>query len=147
MVTVQRLISPQTWLTRQMNGVNATAQTNYSAGIDTPKKDPIVAAVASKQKWANQVQAAITNDLFAKGLGNTSMAEWNAAAKTLGVNRLVPGIQAKQAKISNFITSFSPLLSNLLQTVDAMPVGTASERDAKAQAMIQGLRALRGTWK
>ncbi len=146
MVTVVRLISPQQWVDRQMKGVQATAQTNYAIGIDNPKKDPIQAAVSSKQAWANGVQQAITQDAFAKGLGNTNIQEWNAAAKNLGVNRLVPGIMAKQAKIQNFVTSFSPLLTNLLSTIDQMPTGTAAERTAKSTAMQDGLRALRGQW-
>lgn len=146
MVTVVRLISPQVWVDRQIKGVQATAMTNYATGIDSPKKDPIQAAIASKQAWANQVQLAIQNDLFAKGLQNVTIQDWNSQAKNLGVQRLVPGIMAKQAKIQAFVTSFSPLLTNLLSSIDQMPTGTSAERTAKSTAMQDGLRALRGQW-
>ncbi len=146
MVQVVPLISPTVWVQRYTNGVQQTGTTNYQTGIEQPKADPIESAKASKGKWANQVQMAINNDLYAKGLANVNMQDWNAAAKTLGVQRYQPGVTAKLPKYNAFVTAFSPLLSNLMSTVNAMPNTTSADRDAKSKAMADGLRALRGTW-
>lgn len=145
-LTVTRLISPQDWMNRQLNALKANGQTNYVQGIQKPKKDPIQAGVAAEAKWANQVQAAIQKGTRAKNLGKVTSQEWETYAETIGAPRLVEGVVRRQAKIQTFLTAYSPMLQNLLATVDAMPTGTASERNQKSQAMIEGLRAIRGTW-
>lgn len=145
-VTITRLISPADWMNRQLNTLKAVGQTNYTQGIQKPRKDPIQAGVAAEAKWANQVQAAISKGTRAKNLGKVTATEWETYAETIGAPRLVDGVVRRQAKIQTFLNAWNPMLLNLLGTVDAMPTGTASERDQKAAAMINGLRALRGTW-
>lgn len=145
-VTITRLISPTDWMNRQMNGLKANGQTNYVQGIQHPHKSPIQAGIAAEDKWANQVQAAIQNKTRSKHLANVTDQEWETYAETIGAPRLVDGVVRRQAKVQSFITNFSPLLLNLLSTVDAMPTGTASERNQKSIAMADGLRALRGQW-
>ncbi len=147
MVTVVPLISPTTWVQRYTNGVQQTGATNYATGIEQPKHDPIQEAIASKGKWANQTQMAINNDLYAKGLSHTDINQWNAAAKTLGVQRYGPGVTAKLPKYTNFVNKFSPMLQSLMSTVDAMPNATQQDRIARSTAMQTGLAALRGTWQ
>jgi hypothetical protein len=145
-VQVTRLIPPTDWVNRQINGLKANGQANYVQGIQKPKKDPIAAGIAAEPKYANMMQQAIQNQTRAKHLANVTIQEWETNAETIGAPRLVDGVVRRQYKVNNFVTAFSPLLLNLLGSIDQMPTGTASERDQKAQAMIQGLRALRGTW-
>jgi hypothetical protein len=145
-VQVTRLIPPTDWVNRQINGLKANGQANYVQGIQKPKKDTIQAGIAGEAKYANMVQQAIQNGTRAKHLANVTLQEWETNAETIGAPRLVDGVVRRQYKVNNFVTSFSPLLLNLLSSVDQMPTGTANERDQKSQAMIQGLRALRGTW-
>lgn len=145
-VQVTRLIPPTDWVNRQINGLKANGQTNYIQGIQKPKKDTILAGVAGEAKYANMVQQAIQKGTRAKNLAKVTLQEWETNSETIGAPRLVDGVVRRQYKVNNFVTAFSPLLLNLLGSVDQMPTGTASERDQKSQAMIQGLRALRGTW-
>ncbi len=145
-LTITRLISPTDWSNKQINGIKAVGQVNYTAGIQRPKKDPIQAGIAAEAKWANQVQQAIQNGTRAKHLQNVTAQEWETYAETIGAPRLVDGVVRRQAKVTAFTTAFQPQLLNLLSTVDAMPTGTQSERNQKMIATIDGLRALRGQW-
>lgn len=133
-------------MNRQMNALKANGQQNYVQGIQKPKKDPIQAGIAAEAKWANQLQQAIQKGTRAKNLGKVTAQEWETYAETIGAPRLVEGVTRRQAKIQTFLSAWNPMLQGLLGTIDAMPTGTASERNQKSQAMIEGLRALRGTW-
>ncbi len=145
-LTIQRLPSPADVVTKQLNTLQAVGQTNYVKGVQKPNKDPIAAGVAAEAKWANQMQQAILNQTRAKHLQLVSPQEWETNAETIGAPNLVPGVMKRQSKVTSFWNAWLPILQNILQTIDQMPTGTASERNAKANAMADALRAARGTW-
>lgn len=145
-VTVQRLISPTDWLNRQLNTLKAVGEANYRVGVTKPKKDPILAGVAAEGKWANAMQKAINDGTRAKQLADVTIQEWEGYATNIGAPRLVDGVVRRQAKISTFLNAYVPELTSILANIDAMPTATVSDRNQKMLAMVEALRALRGTF-
>ncbi len=144
MAQVRRLISPTDWAYRQVNTLKAVGETNYRAGIQNPKKDPIQAGIAAEDKYANAVRQAIDNQSRAKGLSKTNMAEWSGYAENIGASKLVDGVVKRQAKVNKFLTAYVPLLSDVVSKEDAMPTATTGDRNAKVIANLEALRALKG---
>jgi hypothetical protein len=144
--TVQRLPTPAAVVKKQLTTLQAVGQVNYTAGVQTPKKDPIASGVAAEPKWANAMQTAIASGIRAKNLALINPTDWSNAAVTIGAPALVPGVMARQAKVNTFWNAWMPILGNILTTIDGMDTSTAAARNAKANAMADALRAARGTW-
>jgi len=144
MANVRRLISPQDWQKRQLDTLNAVGQANYKLGVQNPRKDPIQAGIAAEDSWRNGLKAAQDRNARVKGLEKTNMAEWAGYAENIGAGKLVEGVTKRAAKVSKFLTSYVPLLTDTVQKLDQMPTATASDRNAKVIANLEALRALKG---
>ncbi len=143
-MTIQRLISPSAWKERQIAALKSTGQANYMQGIDNPKADPIAEAIAAKGAWENGIREAKDNDRFVKGLQKSSFQEWQGYAKNIGAGKLVEGVTKREAKVAKFLNAWQPELASVLTSLDAMPIDTTSDRDAKMLANVKALRELRG---
>lgn len=145
--TITRVMSPATWFNKAKTNINNVGQTNYTNGVQNPKKDTIAAGVAAEQQWANAMQQAIQNKTRATELAKVTLSQWSDAAVTIGAPRLVPGWNAKQAKFQAFVNAWQPALQNQLTSViDAMPSATAGDRNQKMIAMVEWLRSQRGQY-
>ncbi len=143
-MAIQRLISPSAWKERQINALKSTGQANYTQGIQNPKADPIAEAIAAKGAWENGIREAQANDRFVKGLQKTSFQEWQGYAANIGAGKLVEGVIKREAKVAKFLNAWQPELTSVLASLDAMPIDTTSDRDAKMLANVKALRELRG---
>lgn len=92
------------------------------------------------------MQTAIASGIRAKNLALVTAAEWETNAETIGAPNLVPGVMKRQAKVTKFWNAWMPVLGNILNTIDAMPNATTTDRNNKAVAMADALRAARNTW-
>lgn len=108
----------------------ATAE--ISAGIDRVTVAPGQKAAQKKDKWLQNVQASA--DKWATRVGSVSLESWKQAAKTIGVQRVATGAQAKKDKFASFITEFSTHLDALDQKLSSMPDTTFEQRMARMVA-------------
>lgn len=118
------------WATR-LSG--ATAE--IAAGIDRVTVAPGQKAAAKKDKWLQNVQASA--DKWASRVGGVSLEAWKQAAKTIGVQRIATGAQAKKGKFGAFIREFQPHLDQLQSKLDTMPDTTFEQR---MQRMVEAAR-------
>lgn len=102
----------------------ATAE--ISAGIDRVTVAPGQKAAAKKDKWLQNVQAA--QDKWASRVAGVSLESWKQAAKTIGVQRVASGAQAKKGKFGSFIREFSSHLDALDAKLANMPDTTFEQR-------------------
>ena len=148
-VTVQRLLAPEDWKDKQIGTLKAVGRKNYLIGIGFPKRSPIGAGSSdwSEAKFNAAMMAALEKESRRKGVGKSSDDEWFKYAKEIGADALITGVTKREAKVSDFITSWHPHLRTHLSTIDAMDVETLEERISKAAENIRGLAALRGAAK
>lgn len=144
MATVQRVISPEAWKTRQINTLKSVGETNYKVGISKPKKDPIAAGIAAEEKYATETKKAIDAGSRKAALEKTNMAEWYKYSSELGAGRLVDGVVKREAKVGDFVRTFQPMLVDHLTKIDGLSDVTDGDREQKMLENLRGLKALKG---
>ena len=132
---------------KQLGAVKAVGRKNYEAGIMTPRADPIEAAIASKEKWWNNVSMAHDENRFENGLRGVTMAEWYAYSIDIGAPRYMEGVVKREAKINKFWRGWHPLLGTHVDTVRSLPDVTSDDRERRMIENRRGLMALHGQWK
>lgn len=111
------------------------ATADITAGIDRVTVAPGQQAAAKKDKWLQNVQAA--QDKWASRVGAVSLEAWKNAAKTIGVQRIATGANAKKGKFGAFIREFSSHLDALNSKLASMPDTTFEQRMAR---MVEAAR-------
>jgi len=143
--TVQRVLKPEDWITRQLTVLKDVGERNYRVGIAFPKADPIKAGIDAEPVYAAAVKAAIEEKRRAKRLEKTNMDEWYAYTQALA-GRLVEGVTEREKEVHDFVKPWHPMLLTHLGEVDKLPKVTLRERVEKAVKNIEGLAALKGKW-
>jgi len=144
---VTRILSPADWIDRQIGTLKAVGEKNYGIGIRSPKKDPIKAGIEAEARYAAEVKLAIEEERRKKALEATNIDEWFTYANEIGKPRLVEGVVKREKEVQDFVKPWQPILLDHLAKIDPMSVVTLKERIDKAVANIEGLAALKGTWR
>lgn len=116
---VQRLTAATQQITDGVNGVTVA---------------PGVQAAKAKNLWLQRVTAA--QDKWAQRVGSVSLPEWQQAMISVGIPRVAQGAQAKQGKMTDFMTQFLPYLDQGVAKVNSMPKGDINASIQRAAAMI-----------
>lgn len=111
------------------------ATTEIAAGIDRVTVAPGQRAAQKADKWLTNVQA--SQDKWRSRVAGVSLEAWKDAAKSIGVQRIASGAQAKQGKFGDFIREFTPHLDQLQQKLASMPDTTFEQR---MQRMVEAAR-------
>ncbi len=93
--------------------VTPTRTDDYQTGIKNPKRDWAQAASAAKASWAGGVQAAVSNDSFAKGVNKSGTANWQAKATAKGPSRFAEGVAMAAG---DYGTAFAPYADTIKAT-------------------------------
>ena len=144
---VTRILSPENWIDRQLTTLKSVGEKNYGVGIASPKKDPIAAGIAAEDTYAAETKLAIDERRRAKALEATSMDDWYNYSSKIGKGRLVDGVVMREKEVHDFVRPWSPMLTEHLANVDPLSTVTLKSRIDKAVANMEGLAALRGTWR
>jgi len=143
--TVQRVLSPDAWIERQIGTLKDVGERNYRVGIAFPKRDPIAAGIDAEDVYAAQVKIAIDERRRAKRLEKTNMDEWYAYSQAFA-GRLVDGVTQREKEVHDFVKPWHPKLLDHLAEIDKLPKVTLAQRIKKAVENIEGLAALKGEW-
>jgi len=147
--TVQRVLPPEKWRSKQLDTLRAVGRRNYLTGIAFPKFDPIEAGKSdmAEARFAAIMRTVIDEKRRKKALDPLTIDDWYPYARDIGADILVDAVTKREAKVAKFINSWHPLLIDHLSKIDPMSVETLEDRIAKAAENIRGLAALRGVWK
>jgi len=131
-------------VTKQMDTFAAVGATNYLAGVQAPKVDPIEAGITAQPAYESAMRDATVLRRRVDGLRKTNIQEWVQAAETKGVARIAEGVAAARPKIERFWSAYHPLLLQHVNRIRAMPAVTPADRQNRMIANLQGLRDLKG---
>jgi|GEM_PF-1057467 hypothetical protein len=141
---VVRLKPPTEIVRKQIDNLQAVGATNYSAGVATPRKDPIEAAIQGQAAYEAKMRDPNVLRRRVEGLRRTNMQEWGQLAETLGAQRLVEGVTARRFKVERFWGNWHGLLSQHLQRIDSLPSATDADRERRMIENLRGLKNLKG---
>jgi hypothetical protein len=127
----------QAWVTA-MQGAGA----KYTAGVQAVKVAPGQIAAARSDLWAQQVANA--KQKFATNVAKVSLSQWQDAAANKGAQRLGTGATQAQQKMANFMSSFLPVLSSVVNSLPAG--GTYEQNKQRFLAYADALHAKAGSF-
>ncbi len=116
------------------------AAADYVHGMQNPRRDPKAAAIRAKGKYASNVQKAITEDRYAKGIQAYDQAEAVAIATGDGGAAFTSGIAKRANKIARVHQRLAPLLGAVSTAIQNMPQDTEAQREQRALATIRAMR-------
>ncbi len=126
---------------RWVQGIDASGD-NYVRGVQAPRANFKVAALANKDAWKQGVNKAVAEDAFAKGMSNVNEDEAIATAVAIGSGGWAAGAKARQSKHTRIMGKVAPLMAAAVDTVRRKPAVTDADREARAVEMIRAARAV-----
>lgn len=142
--TIQRVPSPEEWVSKQIRTLEAVGEQNYRAGITRPRKNPIQAGIEAQGKYEAKMRDPAVLARRKTALEKTNMDEWAAMAERIGAGRLVAGVTERRYKVERFVAAYVPKLATHLREIDALPAITDADRERRMLENLRGLKKLKG---
>jgi hypothetical protein len=124
----------------------ASAGAAYVAGVNGVTVNPAQTAIANAANWVNGVQAAIANGSYTQGLSKVTLPAWQQASAA-AASKLTGSASTAATKFGKYATLAQPQIAQFQQQIAAMPSATPADNDARALAMINMMRSLKGITK
>jgi hypothetical protein len=105
------------------------------AGVQALQTSPTESAAAQQDRYLNGVQNAVSSGKWVRGLRRVSLADWQQAMVTKGLNRVSSGATAAIPKMTAFQNQWQPFLQANAAKVRAMPKATLQDRLNRMVAM------------
>jgi uncharacterized protein (DUF2164 family) len=112
----------------------ANAGERWKRGVLNPRRSAKVEAKKKAKKWASGVQAAITGNLYEKGIDAIDESAIDVTVEALGAAVYTAGVAARHAKVEKRLPDALAKTKTVTEKVRDMPDTTPSERDARAAA-------------
>ena len=113
---------------------------DYVYGMQHPRREPKAAAKRAKGKWANNVQLAITQNRYERGIDAYDYGEAVTIATGDGGAAFTSGIAKRAGKIGRVHQKLAPLLGAVSASIQNMPQDTEAQREQRAVATIRAMR-------
>lgn len=139
--TGPRIPTAADWAEKQITRTQAAGDA-WQKGMNAPKKDPVAAAIAAKDKYNNSMQKVIQEDRFAKGLMQVDSQSIADSVNALGPQVFTNGVAARAPKIRRKVAMVREKLTVHVDTMDALPTATPEQREAKMIANLRGMRKI-----
>jgi hypothetical protein len=135
-------VSPaQKWLAA-MQSPNTVA--NYTSGVNATTQSPMAAAAQALPQYLAGVTDAVNSGRMAAALNATPLSAWANGCTGKGAQRLSSGAQAAAPKVTAFFTKWTPIFSQISNSVKAMPKGGMANAMARVSAVYTALKQAAG---
>ena len=138
---VQSVPDAASWAEKMLRRV-AGAGPDWEKGVQNPSSSPVAGMKKAKTRWKNQMQAAIAGDFWGKAVDRLTDDEIVAGALAVGGGAFTNGIAARAQKVRDAIARLQPKVQALKAKLDAMPVDTDAQREAKMIEAKRGMEAI-----
>jgi len=137
-MAVRLLKDPTTWVKDQIDGVRNSLD-KYRDGVANPSRDPKAAMLAAKDRYKDSVSKALSEDRWGKAVEQINFDE-AAALAIASADQLAAGVEKRRDKITRKVTKLHGFLTTHVQAMNAMPVKSDADADAKMLANVKGMR-------
>ena len=143
MVLGPRLPTATEWADLQIKGARDNAS-KWLERTTKPKKNFKEEALreTSRARYKSSMENVLSKDLWAGGMALVDESETIATIQAGGAGVYTSGVERRRAKIQRRVAELREARLALCAIVDAMPVGTVSERETKMIENKRGLEAI-----
>ncbi len=139
-MAVRLLKDPATWVKDQIDGVRNSLD-KYRDGVANPSRDPKAAMIAAKDRYKDSVSKSLSEDRWGKAIEGINFDE-AAALAIASADQLAAGVEKRRDKITRRVTKLHGLLGPHVAAMNAMPVKSDADADAKMLANVKGMREI-----
>lgn len=136
-----RLPKPDEWAKLQVQGSKNNAQ-KWLDRVMKPKKNFKEEALKAKERYKDSMRRVLDEGLWEGGMALVDESEAMAVIKKIGASGYSRGVEAREAKIQRVIRDMYDDRLALAAEIDALPVTTDEDREAKMIANKRGLQAI-----
>ena len=130
-------IKPVDYVVQKWRKRAEAAVEDYRIRVQSPKRDPIKAALSMKETLMRKMALRETWDKWEQKLGAWTLEAWAKRASTIGAERFPGGIAAGELIYRQFYEQFSKHLAEGLAKVYALPRVTLEDSIRRAAEMIR----------
>jgi len=143
MVLGPRLPTPEEWAQLQVKGAQDNAA-KWLARTTKPKKNFKLEALkaTSQARYHASMEKVLRDKVWEGGMGLVDESETMAIIEKRGSGAYSQGVADRVPKITRRVKELYSERLALAAAVDALPVSTDAEREAKVIANIRGLKAI-----
>ena len=141
-----RVVAPTDWAKDQVEAAKSKA-TKWLEKSRRPKKVPSHAALAAAPKYYNRLEESIAEKRWDGAMAKVDEDLRLQVIEAVGSAGFSRGIEAHKPKVEAKVKLLQPLVLALAQALDAMPVATDSDREAKMLAARRGMIQIGKTLK
>ncbi|MHC4397647.1 MAG: hypothetical protein ACYS1A_18545 [Planctomycetota bacterium] len=137
-----RVAPAEQWVDDMVSAAQAKSQKWLDNSL-RPKKSPKERAIAAKTKYKNNMQKALNEGTWDKGIAGYDEVLRNETIAAVGTSGFSQGVANKKAKAVAKIKKMQPMVAALATTLDAMPQDTHEQRGAKMLAARDGMLSIK----
>lgn len=133
-----RVISAEDIARKLVDRASAAAD-DWQRRLLSPKKHPLKEGIAAEGKYKDEMQVVLREERRKKALEKVSDEDFINGVKAAGPDAFRSGIERKKDKVKRRFSVLQPLYELLAKALDAMPVDTEAQREAKMRAARRGM--------
>lgn len=129
----KKVVSATRWAAKLIENASRSGDA-WLAGVAAPSRNPIDAALASKDKYYDKLDEAKKIGKWEKNTAKVTAAEIIATAQALGTRVYTDGVAARTPKINKRVGELQPLVQAVSDSIQTMPDKTDANREARLLA-------------
>lgn len=119
---------------------NLKSSTQYiQQGVQNVTVAPGKAAAQKQDKMRNNILASIDSGKWAQRVSSVSLQDWQTQMVNKGIPRIAAGIDAANAKVTDFFTQLLPYQDNLKNQIASMPDLTLEDNISRMTTFVRGM--------
>lgn len=138
---VGAVLSADKWAQKMLDRIG-NAGGAWEDGMRAASGTIVSRARGAEKKWEQNVQRAIADKSFGKGLARITDEDIINQAIAIGGGALVDGVRKREAKVQKAIAALQPKVQALQQKIAGMKNETDADAEARALEAIRGMRAI-----
>lgn len=135
------VIDANAWTEKLLRKVGQSG-TDWENGVKNPSTSPTAAMKRAKGRYANEMAASLQEKRWDKAIDKLTDQDIIEGAIAAGGGRFTAGVTSREPKIRAAIQALQPKVAALKARLDAMPIDTDANREAKMIEAKRGMQAI-----
>lgn len=108
-------------------------------GVERVTEAPTIKAAAKKDKMKANLNAALDNGKWERGLKRVTLEDWKGQMVNKGIGRIATGIDGAAPKVVKFAAELLPFIDGVQNQVKKMPDITLEDSISRMTTFVRGM--------